>query len=336
LQLKIADRCMAQSVSWSHSLHFSQSVAPFNTSFGTGGFLLPTWRGSRLAGDSSSSSCRHQSQHRGHITPPPASVNFAAGFTAGIATDLPLHPIDTLKTRIQAQQGFRAAGGFSGLWCGLTPVLMRSVPCSALFFVVYEHMRHSLEHHIPSAFCCGAVAGALANVTTCSVRVPCEVLKQRMQELDRNGRPARLKQIVRTVGASGIRGYYTGFGATVSRELAFALVQMPLFEELKRLHSRGGDRDKGREGAVGMMCGGVAGAIAGALTTPLDLAKTRLMLAPHGSKQQSVRSMLKVMHAEGGINALFRGAITRTTYVGISSALWLGAYEEFRAYFWCP
>jgi len=333
--LTVCSQCMAPSVSWSHSMLFSQSTAQSTTSFGTGGFSLPAWRG-RLASDLSSSSCCHRSQRRGHIPPPPASVNFAAGFTAGIAADLLLHPIDTLKTRIQARQGFRAAGGFSGLWCGLTPVLLRSVPCSALFFVVYEHMKYSLALHIPSVFSCGALAGALASATACSVRVPCEVLKQRMQELDHNGRSAGLKQIVRIIGAQGIRGYYTGFGATLSRELAFTLVHMPLFEELKRLHSLGAEHHQGREGAMGMMCGGVAGAVAGAVTTPLDLAKTRLMLAPRGSKQQSVSSMLKVIHAEGGIRALFCGANLRTTYVGINSALCLGAYEKLRAYFWCP
>jgi solute carrier family 25 S-adenosylmethionine transporter 26 len=35
-----------------------------------------------------------------------------SGATAGLAVDLSLYPIDTLKTRLQSQQGFYAAGGF--------------------------------------------------------------------------------------------------------------------------------------------------------------------------------------------------------------------------------
>lgn len=34
-----------------------------------------------------------------------------AGLLAGVAVDVPLHPLDTVKTRMQATEGFDAAGG---------------------------------------------------------------------------------------------------------------------------------------------------------------------------------------------------------------------------------
>lgn len=50
----------------------------------------------------------------------PKSTNFThelvCGATAGIAVDLGLYPLDTLKTRLQSKQGFRAAGGFRNLY----------------------------------------------------------------------------------------------------------------------------------------------------------------------------------------------------------------------------
>ena len=38
------------------------------------------------------------------------------GAGAGLAVDLGLYPLDTIKTRLQSQQGFRSAGGFSRIY----------------------------------------------------------------------------------------------------------------------------------------------------------------------------------------------------------------------------
>ena len=39
-----------------------------------------------------------------------------AGGAAGFAVDISLFPIDTVKTRLQAKEGFIKAGGFRGLY----------------------------------------------------------------------------------------------------------------------------------------------------------------------------------------------------------------------------
>lgn len=63
------------------------------------------------------------------------------GASAGIAVDLSLYPLDTLKTRLQSQQGFKAAGGFHGLYRGMGSVAMGSAPGAASFFVVYQKIK---------------------------------------------------------------------------------------------------------------------------------------------------------------------------------------------------
>ena len=85
---------------------------------------------------------------------------------------------------------FWPAGGYRNLWSGLSAVLAVSLPGSALFFVVYESARHFLERRIPAAqhdksiaMSRDAIAASVADVGACVVRVPCEVLKQRMQAL---------------------------------------------------------------------------------------------------------------------------------------------------------
>jgi len=266
-----------------------------------------------------------------HSRTSPAFTNFCAGLVAGIAVDVPLHPLDTIKTRLQAPGGFAAAGGLRNLWGGLSPVILRSLPCSAIFFVAYDHLRHKLNCQVPSArgaLWCDAVAGSAANVAACSVRVPCEVLKQRMQaSLPVGGRVPSLRATVNALGKDGLRSFYTGFGATVSRELAFAAVQMPLFEQLKRWNPWADDMSGTKRGLVGVFAGGTSGAVAGAVTTPMDVAKTRAMLSSAPMDEVSVVRALSQIYSEGGAKALFRGVIPRTAYVGVSCALSFGAFE---------
>ena len=88
--------------------------------------------------------------------------------------------------------------------------------------------------------------------------------------------------------AADWRGFYAGLGVTCLRELPFAFIQFPLYESLKRLVTAGnaeGDKVTPRQAAA---CGSLAGAVAAALTTPLDVIKTQLMLG-HGQARRAIR-----------------------------------------------
>lgn len=271
-------------------------------------------------------------------TEQPAFFTFSAGLVAGLFVDIPLHPVDTIKTRLQSRQGIHAAGGFRGLWSGLSAVLATSVPGSAIFFVIYEKTRYEVERQVPG-FLYGpayelwrdAASASVADVGACLVRVPCEVLKQRMQTTTSwgDGSPLRLLHTMRSVSREGPLGFYAGFGATVCREVPFALIQMPVFEELKRRHpwrTEGGDSSS-LSGAIGMTSGGLAGAIAGALTTPLDAAKTRIMLTQEKHLRKGLLMTISAIHAENGFRGLMAGLAPRTIYCSIGGAMWLGAFE---------
>lgn len=82
---------------------------------------------------------------------PPALLSFLSGLMAGMCVDIPLHPLDTVKTRMQAPDGFWSAGGFRSLWSGFSAVCLVSVPGSACFFVIYDGTRHFLERNVPPA-----------------------------------------------------------------------------------------------------------------------------------------------------------------------------------------
>ncbi|KAJ2935813.1 hypothetical protein H1R20_g1281, partial [Candolleomyces eurysporus] len=127
----------------------------------------------------------------------------------------------------------------------------------------------------------------------------------------------------------GWGGFYRGFGITVMREIPFTSIQFPLYELFKvRLARRLGHKTlPAYEAAI---CGSVAGGIAAALTTPLDVLKTRVMLDTRNSSQGPAPSLVnrfKTIYVTEGWRALFAGVVPRTLWISAGGAVFLGMYE---------
>lgn len=116
----------------------------------------------------------------------------------------------------------------------------------------------------------------LANLqAACLIRVPTEVVKSR-QQTSAYGRISSVAAFKQVLATDGIAGLYRGFGSTIFREIPFTCIQFPLYEYVK--HSMAGARKEPTWWqAAG--AGTVAGSIAAGMTTPLDVIKTRVMLA---------------------------------------------------------
>lgn len=168
-----------------------------------------------------------------------AGVPFLAalisGGIAGTSVDVALFPLDTIKTRLQSPNGFIKAGGFKGIYKGLSAAAAGSAPGAALFFSTYEFMKQALHKNETtkkfaeplihmSAASCGEVAA-------CLVRVPTEVVKQRMQTGMHGKAMSVVSQILSKEG--GVLGLYKGFGITIMREIPFAFIQFPIYEYAK-------------------------------------------------------------------------------------------------------
>lgn len=202
-----------------------------------------------------------------------------AGGFAGTVVDLSLYPLDTLKTRLQSSGGFFKNGGWSGVYKGVGSVIAGSAPGAALFFVSYEHVKTSLQSSDQPVALSHMLAASVGEIAACAVRVPTEVVKQRTQASQFSSSWQALRHIfAANKGVAMVwRELYRGWAVTVMREIPFTVIQFPLWEAMKAWRGqKKGSKPNAVESAV---FGSISGAVSAAATTPLDVLKTRLMLA---------------------------------------------------------
>lgn len=215
---------------------------------------------------------------------------------------------------------------------GLFSALLGSFPSAAIFWTAYETSKVRFEAALPNkdlAFLAHGAAAGVADIAVCAVRNPFEVVKQQMQAGLHSSTRDAFRTIVRL---EGYRGLYAGYLSTVLREIPFDAVQFAIYEHLK---------GKVREGQQmselvlwqNAILGSIAGGVAAACTTPLDVIKTRLMTqtkASAGERYKGWWDAASRIHAEEGWQALFSGIKPRVAWISLGGAIFLGSFEEIR------
>eukprot|EP00924_Labyrinthula_sp_SR-Ha-C_P013027 maker-scaffold_12-snap-gene-7.51-mRNA-1 protein AED:0.01 eAED:0.01 QI:29/1/1/1/1/1/2/1238/269 len=250
-----------------------------------------------------------------------------SGGIAGVSVDLALFPLDTIKTRLQSSKGFFKSGGFHGMYRGIGSAAAGSFPNAALFFMVYESSKSKVQNSFDlSASQAALFSSALGEMSACLIRVPTENVKQKAQAGLHKSTKSSFLSILKD---QGIRGFYTGYFITVFREIPFSMIQFPIWEGLKSFIRR-----RNSDGSISSFesaaCGSFSGAFASALTTPLDVIKTRLMLGKdrHGKLYTGVLDTAKRIAAEEGYLAFLSGISARVMWIGIGGFVYFGAYEK--------
>ena len=273
------------------------------------------------------------------MEPTELAIHVISGAIAGTVVEAALYPLDTIKTRLQvARNGARV--NWNNLYRGLGGNLVGVIPSTAVFFAVYEPMKRVMisdaDTHLVSANLCAAASGGLASSL---IRVPTEVIKTRLQ----TGRFLSARHAVWYIATTeGIcRGLYAGFGSFLLRDLPFDAIEFTSYDNLKLWRKRcsGESELKQHETAI---FGALAGMFTGAITTPLDVVKTRLM--SQGLNQVDVKSRLKGIRldekryqgfadclcrvaTEEGWAALIKGIGPRVTWIGLGGGIFFLTLE---------
>jgi solute carrier family 25 (mitochondrial S-adenosylmethionine transporter), member 26 len=317
----------------------------------------------------SSSRRRQEKQYRGPGSTTVARVSAIdcvktaiAGGIAGAVGTATLYPLDAAKTVRQASphtyRSVRAAlkhliqtkTVYRGAWTAI----IGAIPSSALYFGAYEtskrcmlaaaHARHyalcdqpgapaalrrsNINNNFGLRLLLHSSAAATGNLVSSAVFVPKELIKQRLQ-YGSSPSCTWLTVIADIVHDKGVMGLYTGYLATVLRNVPSAALRFSLYEELKRhWTTTTTTADSGEKTPLLhwrlFAAGAVAGALASGIMTPIDVLKTRLST---GTCPVDLPGCMQHIVQVDGWSALFAGAGSRMATSAAFSSIGFGTFE---------
>lgn len=263
----------------------------------------------------------------------PVMKAFLAGSLSGTCSTLLFQPLDLVKTRVQ-QTGPSTSlvrvistvvsqDSVRGLWRGLVPSLVRTVPGVGLYFSSMHQMKTSLCDGRPTALQ-SALIGSSARALSGSVMIPFTVIKTRFESraFNYSSTAHALSSILRT---EGLRGLTKGLGPTLVRDVPFSGLYLMFYEQLKTWVPEEVSRTQS-SAAVHFSCGLVAGLLASLVTQPADVIKTRLQLSS-GSGLRLTGAVLQI-YRDRGLGGFTTGIVPRSLRRTLMAALAWTVYER--------
>lgn len=279
--------------------------------------------------------------------PSPLDETIAGGI-ARAGSQSTIHPLDTVKVRMQAGTEQLTAGSVrdraeigrsvrsrcryqarrvASLYRGVFGAASGAGVAIGAYFALYAWTKRAVRK-IDRRRALGAgqvafVSGAIAGAGSCVVKVPIAVCIRSVQANVFPNVARAAREIVRTAGP---RGLFTGFLPTVFEDVPDMAVKFAVYESLKSIHSKVAKREASIP--EDLMFGGLAGAVSAGATTPWDVVKTRMMCS--AAVRPTVRGAVRSIAAEGGVAAFFTGLGPRSLSSGIHSAIFFCFYEAIR------
>ncbi|KAJ0416299.1 2-oxoglutarate/malate carrier protein [Aspergillus carlsbadensis] len=260
---------------------------------------------------------------------------FVIGGVSGMAATVCIHPIDTVKVRLQlttmagpaarrpspvaVARDIVARGRFVDLYEGLSAGLLRQVMYGTSrlgFFGTFENgmKRHASRQGRSYTFFDRAAAGIAAGALGALIGNPAEVALIRMQSDGMRPREQRARYrsvvdaVVRIVRSEGVRTLWSGTTPTVVRAMSTNFGQLTFFSEAKHQLAK---RTSFSQRSQTIVASGIAGTAAAMLSLPFDFTKTRLQrqtrLADGSAPYKGMRDcFVQVARAEG-VRAFYTG-----------------------------
>ncbi|KAL6948800.1 hypothetical protein ACO0QE_001273 [Hanseniaspora vineae] len=308
--------------------------------------------------------------------------NVIAGGLGGVVADSAMHPLDTVKTKQQAptltsrstaqrasfKSTFQQEGVRKGLYAGYSAAVLGSLPSTAVFFGTYEYIKTTLidqkQHNETLVY---LLAGFSGDLVSSVIYVPSEVLKTRLQlqgklNVGLFGYKSLRDAIHKIYKTEGLAAFFYGYKATLSRDLPFSALQFAFYEKFrqyalqvqknnngcfdqdghKHTHSAFVGEDEELNLVSELLTGASAGGLAGIITTPLDVMKTRIQtdnsrsgdksnFSPNSQTQTQSHQILRgirTVYQKEGLLGLFSGVGPRFVWTSIQSSIMLYLYQS--------
>lgn len=265
---------------------------------------------------------------------PTAIQESISGFISGTAVSavktIVKYPLDTATVRLQMPSTEYTLQNlpklFEGSFDGISGPLLSNIPAGAIFFAVKDAIKSSMKGAGLPIWASTSIAVAAALPPYWLIRNPSEVIKTRLQ-VDADGYAD-----VNMIGAyelalsqGNVTSLYKGYPENVIYGFPADIIKFLAYDYLS-----GGKKDLSP--ATGAIYGALSTGLAQFITTPLDVARNRIMAevkddSDSGARDNYVERLLKIADEEG-IETLFAGTTPRIAKAMLSGALQFAAYEE--------
>ncbi|CAD5119835.1 DgyrCDS8418 [Dimorphilus gyrociliatus] len=246
-------------------------------------------------------------EKRGHWLKEGA-IGLGVGILYGTTSVAVGHPLDTIKTKMQAQKGFEKRGmfetllktlknqGIRGLYRGCIPPLWGSGLYRSSQFAVFEAAYTYMDNpvfrkEIPGSFGLQTrvvLAGLLGSTARAIIETPLEYVKIRGQ----------------TQQGWKLRNIYTGFSVTWTRTLGLMTTYFILVDSGRRHFPEHFSRPM-----LGpFLTSGIAASMAWLLVWPIEYMKAQVQ-GDYGKRQSSWKRLKETFSSRGGFFGLYRGLL---------------------------
>mmetsp|Transcript_15956 Transcript_15956/g.24156 ORF Transcript_15956/g.24156 Transcript_15956/m.24156 type:complete len:365 (-) Transcript_15956:77-1171(-) len=233
--------------------------------------------------------------------------------------------------------------GLVGIYAGLRPTLVMSIPNTVLYFTTYDELSSRMKHRYDDAWWIPLVSGSSARLLASGITAPFELIRTR-QAISSSSLAASMWQdmshIVRTEG--GVSALYQGLAPTLWRDVPFSAIywyQLEYFQRTLWEQQHSNTNSAWVQAYQSFINGALSGMIAAACTTPFDVVKTRRqqILSSSSSSSSLAEStygtMQSILQTEG-LTGLWRGNATRMFKVAPACAIMISCYEVGKLVLW--
>lgn len=151
------------------------------------------------------------------------------------------------------------------------------------------------------------------------------VVKQRLQMYN-SPYKSLLDCIVQVYRSEGILAFYRSYTTQLTMNVPFQSIHFMTYEFIQNVTNE----ERQYNPTAHMVSGAIAGAVAAAVTTPLDVCKTLLNTQPEKGQGTGLIHAIRTVYKLGGPSGYFRGIHARVLYQMPSTAICWSMYEFFK------
>lgn len=123
----------------------------------------------------------------------------------------------------------------------------------------------------------------------------------------------------------GIWAFYRSYTTQLSMNVPFQSIHFVMYEFCQSITNE----DRTYNPKAHVLSGGIAGGVAAAITTPLDVCKT-LLNTQQAARTDGFVEAVRTVYRLGGLQGFFRGLVARVLFVCPSTAICWSTYELFK------